>query len=386
VKSMPFFSFSISLLLVVGAGEAHAQRAQDVLCTLSPVMPNYSPFADHPPTVRTAKDMKKLVGLLCPQGCGRVALFQNPTIPSALTVNAGSGNSRIEYSAAFLDKVRELFGEDARMGILAHEFGHHVDQNSVRAAWVDPSWNSELRADSWAGCALAKLGMRTQGVKDALRAIAATQSSAAQSSATQVSKIDPAWDQRWVAVQAGYDGCAPGGGKLAAFESAAVRVSARGGGCASNADCRMGRLCIDGRCENQSLARGLCAKDVDCPEGLLCTAMGRCDTPAGSGQLVAASALTASPGRHDPRACRKECGVERKQCRVGAMKTLNDCLRGITSDRSYKECLCPNWPSNKPACHQVCEDAFDKADQCESDYSPGKEACVAEAPACKDCL
>jgi hypothetical protein len=127
-------------------------------------------------------------------------------------------------------------------------------------------------------------------------------------------------------------------------------------------------------------------KDVDCADGQICTALGRCDVPSGSGQFVTAAAVTNTQPKVDPRACHKECGVERKQCRVGAMKSLNECLRAITSDEAYKACQCPNAAKSKPECHQICEEGFDKADKCESEYGPGKEACVAGAPSCKDCL
>ena len=291
----------------------------------------------------------------------RVDRVQNATIPNMVTINAGGGNSRIEYSAAFLDKVRELFGDDARIGMLAHEFGHHVDQNSVRAAWIDGSWNGELRADSWAGCALAKLGLKTQGIKDALRAIAAT-----ESSATQGSNADAGWDQRWVAVQTGYDACAPGGGKLASLASAA-QVTGMGGGCANNTDCRMGRLCVNARCENQSFVRGTCTKDVDCPEGELCTAAGRCECrrlwPARRGRPygIRADAISAC--------LPQECGVERSNARVREMNTLNECPSDHLGPR-LKECLVrPGGAQQKTACLHVCE-TLDRADKCEAATSP----------------
>ena len=381
MNNIVFLSCPLAAFLLVTASDA---RAQDVMCSLSPVAPNYSPLADQPATARAAKDLKTIGGYLCPQGCGRVGLFQNGTIPNIVTVNVGSGASRIEYSPAFLDKVRALFGQDARFGILAHEYGHHVDLNGIRATWGDASWGSEQRADAWAGCALAKAGMKTQGLKEALRVVAAG----------QPTKSEQSWDQRWGALQTGFDVC--GAVVTTGTRTGGVSPLAKGaGGCTSNAECKMGRLCVDGRCENRSVARNTCSKDVDCPEGQLCTDAGRCDAPAGSGQLVTAavttkmsSSSTSQPSKatQDPRSCGKECGVERRQCRVGAMTSLNGCLRKITATPAYKDCNCPNFPSSKPACRQLCEEAFDKADDCESNYAPAKEACVGGAPACKDCL
>jgi hypothetical protein len=375
VKTVPLLSLPISLLLCGVAGDANAQG---VVCSLSPVMPNYSPLADQAPTPRAAKDLKRLNALLCAKGCGRVGLFQNPTIPNAVIVNAGNGNSRIEYSQAFLDKVQEVFGPDARFGVLAHEFGHHVDANTSQAHWMNPTWDAELRADAWAGCALAKAGMKTQGLKDALRAVGGGQPAP--------SRVESATggDQRWVALQHGYEGCGGDGGemRMAAFDARASSLVT--GGCSGNTDCKMGRVCLEGRCERRSSWGGTCLKDIDCPDNQICTGLGRCDNPAGSGQFVAASAVMSQPKVKAP-ACNAQCGLERRQCRVGAAKTLNECLRGVTTDATYRECSCPSWPSAKPECRQVCERAFEKVDECESDYSPTKEVCLGEAVACRDC-
>jgi hypothetical protein len=370
-------SFALSILVCASGSEA---EAQGVVCSLSPVMPSYSPLADQPPTVRAAKDLKTLVALLCPKGCGRVSLFQNVTIPNALVVTSPNGSSRIEYSPAFLERIRELFGADARFGVLAHEFGHHIDVNSAAPTWIDPSWDAELRADAWAGCALAKAGLKTQGLKDALRAVSA------YSSRTDPAKTDLAWEQRWLAMQQGHDACGSGAGmKMAALDGqakAGASLGSGGPGCMANAECRMGRVCLEGRCAQKS-ARDACVRDIDCPDGQICT-VGRCDKPAGSGQFVSAAAFASQP-KPPARACRRECGVERRECRVGAMSSLKQCLSAITLDSKYKDCSCPSWAAAKPECRQVCEDAFDKADQCESEYAPGKDACLAEAPACRDC-
>jgi hypothetical protein len=60
----------------------------------------------------------------------------------------------------------QQFGIDAVFAILAHEVGHHFDLHfnpSNSLPWnLQSSWNVELRADAWAGCALAKTNRSAQ--------------------------------------------------------------------------------------------------------------------------------------------------------------------------------------------------------------------------------
>lgn len=383
MKNTALLSSSLSFLLTgflsIGSAQAHA-----VLCALSPVMPNYSPLADQPPAPRTARDLKKLTTLMCPKGCGRVSLYQNATVPNAVTVSAGAGVSRIEYSPAFLEKVEEIFGADARLGVIAHELGHHVDVIGAPAPWLDPAWDSELRADAWAGCALAKAGRTTEGLKETLRAV----------SVQPTAKPDRVWDQRWQALQRGFEGCGAsaenGALKVAAFDPRVKVGTLPGGGCGGDADCKLGRVCLAGRCDRRPMSGGVCMKDVDCPDNQICAATGHCETAAGSGSFVSASVTATVPGPEAgaPKTkpvCNAQCGLERRACRVGAARTLNECLRTVTGDAAYKDCQCPGWPSAKPACRQVCEQAFEKADECAAEYGPGRETCMNEAVACRDC-
>ena len=73
--------------------------------------------------------------------------------------------------------------------------GHALD-DTLGAAWIEKSWTAELRADSWAGCILAKTNLSPADLTAALGALAAHPSPA-----------HPAWGVRLPAIRAGYSRC-----------------------------------------------------------------------------------------------------------------------------------------------------------------------------------
>jgi hypothetical protein len=341
-------------------------RAQGLVCSLGVATPSYSLGTDQAAPPGLSKDLKRIITLLCPKGCGRVGLVKNASASSMLAMNVGNGNYKIAYNSAFLDRVQRVYGPDAAFGILAHEVGHHVDMNGNPAAWMDLSWNSEARADAWAGCALAKAAMKTEGFKAALRAVVSSSSGA-----------DLVLESRSSALQRGYEGCG-GGFKLAVSET--QPTSAKMGGCANSGECRAGRVCSKGRCQDR-LSPGVCLKDIDCADNQICGAIGRCEEPVESTE---AAFRTAAETKFDGADCHKQCDGERRRCRIAAVKGLNVCLARVRSDPEYVGCTCPTWPASKPECRQICEGAFDRGETCESDYAPTREACLSAAP-CGEC-
>ena len=345
-------------------------RAQGLVCSLGAATPNYSPGTDQAASPATSKDVKRIITLLCPKGCGRVGLVKNASASNMLAMNGGNGNYKIAYNSAFLERVQRVYGPDATFGILAHEVGHHVDMNGNPAAWMDLSWNSEVRADAWAGCALAKAGMKTEGLKAALRA-----------AVSSFSNADPVWESRSFALQRGYESCG-GGFKLAASEMQPTSIKI--GGCANNNECRAGRVCAKGRCQER-LSLGVCLKDVDCSDNQICGAIGRCEEYGGSPRESTEAAFkTTAETKFDGGDCHQQCDADRRRCRVAAVRTLNECLARVRSDSAYVACTCPTWSASKPECRQICDGAFDRGETCESDYVPTREACVSAAP-CGGC-
>lgn len=192
-----FVSALLSLALLLGARDARAQ----IVCTLGPSAGAYIPQYDAPPTPYAQNEFLVLLRLMCPAGCGNVTYAQNPSVPNAMTMSVQPGVSKIAYSPGFMGAIFQRFGPGASFGVIAHELGHHLDFMSP-AAWYDHAWGRELRADSWAGCALARAGLDATALQTATLAIA-----------TYPSPSHPAWNLRLPAIQAGYNACggvAPG--------------------------------------------------------------------------------------------------------------------------------------------------------------------------------
>jgi hypothetical protein len=81
------------------------------------------------------------------------------------------------------------------IAIIAHIMGYAMDA-TIAAGWIQSSWTPELRADAWAGCALAKAGLSTNGMKSAVTALYAY---------PPASK--PEWSRRLPVLQQGYTQC-----------------------------------------------------------------------------------------------------------------------------------------------------------------------------------
>lgn len=194
------FAGSVLLMVVVlntaWVGVAHAQQ---IVCTLGAgSVQQYNPAWDIPPAHHAAMELMQIYNLLCspsPYGCGRYFLFRNPTVPNAMVMPVGPGLTKIVYNAGFMNSVAGQYGGGATFGILAHEFGHHIDLHTT-PNWMNTSWSRELKADAWAGCALARAGIGTTAIESALIAIA-----------TYPSPSHPAWPLRQRAVRTGFVSC-----------------------------------------------------------------------------------------------------------------------------------------------------------------------------------
>ena len=179
-------------VLSILSGYCNAQ----LMCSLgaSPGQ-QYSQNYDQPPSQRASSEMNAIYRALCPNGCGSYVLAQNQTAPNALATATGPGQSKIVYNPNFMDQISQQFGGGATFGILAHEFGHHIDFHTT-ASWMNNSWSRELKADAWAGCALARMNGSTSQIEGALQAIAA-----------HPSPSHPGWQQRHNAVRTGFVNC-----------------------------------------------------------------------------------------------------------------------------------------------------------------------------------
>jgi hypothetical protein len=398
-------------LLVVAVTLSFGAQAQ-VLCALGPTTAPYDSMADMPASAAAQADLKKLKSLLCSKGCGKVFLFANATTPNTSTVTDGAGASKISYSPAFLASVQKTYGPIAVLGILAHELGHHLDASGTHAGWMKEGWDPELRADAWAGCAMAKAELKPSGLQAALLALS-----------TYPAAAHPEWSERRAVITEGYTQC---GGRILPplskeHPEQAAKVEDRGddgppvaaaapsapGGCTSDHHCRNGRMCLNGRC-GSAPAHRKCGKDTDCPEPQECSAAGYCAGPAAqaraeetpgaspappkvtSGEMLAAleatpkhggaAAAPAAPAA-DVAACRHSCDEARNQCVEAATGEATKCLAPIQSDPSYRACSCPNYPAGNYGCYRFCSEAYERGKTCSAAVPVA--SCRAESDRCR---
>ena len=184
-----------------------ASAMAQVICALGSGAPAYQPSADQ----RPASDAMQLAGRvndaeksICGSNCPIVALFRNSTAPNAaLIVNAGQ--PKLVYAPQFFATLYDGYGDPGIVAVIAHELGHALD-DTMGAAWINAAWTPELRADSWAGCTLAKAGLGPSDLRQAFSALAKYPSAA-----------HPSWNRRVPALRSGFTHC---GGTAATFEAA----------------------------------------------------------------------------------------------------------------------------------------------------------------------
>jgi hypothetical protein len=132
--------------------------------------------------------------IICGSDCPVVAVFRNPTAPNAALI-ASAGELRLAYAPKFFSALYTNFGDPGILAIIAHELGHGLD-DVMGAAWINTKWSPEVRADSWAGCVLAKSNLTPADVHAALGALQ-----------NYPSPAHPAWNLRLPAIRIGYTHC-----------------------------------------------------------------------------------------------------------------------------------------------------------------------------------
>jgi hypothetical protein len=120
--------------------------------------------------------------------------------------------AKLVYAPQFFQTVYDTYGDGAVIALIAHEFGHALDEiNPGKFAGGGPM--PELRADAWAGCTLARIDLGASGLAEALTAVSKYPSPA-----------HPGWGQRLPALRLGYTGCGGNGSKFDAGASRAGSV------------------------------------------------------------------------------------------------------------------------------------------------------------------
>jgi hypothetical protein len=184
-----------------------SQTAPTVICTLAPNSSSYNAYLDQRPTgdaMELAGKVNAALAPMCRPNCPTLAMFRNSSAPNAMLIN-DAGRAKILYKPEFFTAVYETYGDGGILAILAHEVGHAIDAGA-RSSWIKSSWTAELRADAWAGCAVAKMNLSATALKAALTTLS-----------KYPSPSHPDWTVRLPVLRAGYTQC---GGDGASFDKA----------------------------------------------------------------------------------------------------------------------------------------------------------------------
>jgi hypothetical protein len=177
---------------------------RQVICTLGPNAASYNAYADQRPSpdaMELARRVSAAMISRCSPECPTLVIFRNRTAPNVILV-ADSDGVKLAYSPQFFTSVYEKYGDGAIIGIIAHMLGHGMDATAP-ARWMNSLKEPELRADAWAGCALAEANLSKSGLTAALTALS-----------LYPSPSHPAWTYRFKALRLGYTQC---GGDAAKF-------------------------------------------------------------------------------------------------------------------------------------------------------------------------
>jgi hypothetical protein len=169
----------------------------EIVCALGPGAENYNPASDQRPTadaMEMAAGLSTAMSSICAPKCPAVPLFRNPTAANVMLVFT-SGGPKVVYAPAFFQSIYDNYGEGALIGVLAHEYGHALDE--IFPQKFGNGGTPELRADAWAGCSLAKSHLTPARLDAALIGLS-----------KYPTPGNPPWQIRLSALKLGYTKCA----------------------------------------------------------------------------------------------------------------------------------------------------------------------------------
>jgi hypothetical protein len=186
MKAILIFFLSMFMLL-------SSTEAQLYVCQMGAGGSAYNQAMDMQPDSRAYNEMLMVMRAMCGNNCGNVTLVQNRTASLAMMFVLSQGVSKIVYNPDDFNYISTRYGGAATIAIFAHELGHHIDFYYVPPSWMQSSWDREIKADAWAGYALAKLGLSTTETEIFLKVLAA-----------YPSPTHPAWNIRIPALRSGF--------------------------------------------------------------------------------------------------------------------------------------------------------------------------------------
>jgi hypothetical protein len=191
--------------LVLAVLLAPACLVAAIVCALGPNAAAYRSSDDQRPSsdaMQVGFRVSAAMKAICADHCPQVGVFRNPSAAKAMLV-LDPPDARFVYSPPFFADVYSAYGDAGVAAIFAHALGHALD-DTMGAAWVNPKWNPELRADAWGGCILGRMALKDAEMAAALNALA-----------KHPAPSHPAWNQRLAPLRAGFTHC---GGTAAAFD------------------------------------------------------------------------------------------------------------------------------------------------------------------------
>lgn len=137
--------------------------------------------------------------ILQPVGLKRNFVILSCTnIQNALAVTTTEGIRYVIYDNDFLSEISTLTSNWTKVGILAHEIGHHLSGHTLRASVsFEQQRRNELEADEFSGFILFKLGATLQQAQAAINLVA--------KEGSDTYATHPAKEKRLQAIKTGYD-------------------------------------------------------------------------------------------------------------------------------------------------------------------------------------
>jgi hypothetical protein len=207
-------SCKIRILAVAAILLVPLAASAEILCALGKETSAYKPSSDERPSPDTMQIVRRVDAAyapICLPRCPEIAMLRNPTAANVMLI-ATKDDAKLVYSPQFFAGVYGKYGDGGVIALIAHVYGHAIDE-VAQSSWLSAKWNPELRADAWAGCALAKTGLPPSGVRSALGAMA-----------MYPPPSQPVWIVRLPVVRLGFTHC---GGETAKFDAASSGTKAK---------------------------------------------------------------------------------------------------------------------------------------------------------------
>ena len=158
----------------------------------------------------------------CEPHCGRVSVEASPRTGAMEVERIKTDVARVLYNDGFVRRIADTYGPYALYAMMAHEYGHQLDNLPCRVRFT-----RELRADAFAGCAIARAGapalpalrwMRQEHFEEIVHQIYKDPEDPDEVVQTYVGSTHPPWLDRIRAFAQGVEVCRASDGSLAAAE------------------------------------------------------------------------------------------------------------------------------------------------------------------------